>query len=292
MKLHGRRSRWWGAGAFAVAGVLCASVAAAHDGIEEQIAALTTQISTSPADPDLRLRRADLYRVGQRWAEALADLDDVARLDPAMEAPDLVRAQVFFDTGAWKRAVDAATRFLERKPGTPAALLLRARSRARLGMRASAVDDFTMALETRPLPDVYLERANVTAAAGPAGVQDALNGLDAGVARLGPIVTLELAAIDLELRQRRYDAALARLDRVSAQAARQESWLARRGDILEKAGRVPLARAAYREALTLAESRHASARPTRASQVLIDDLRARLTRLDSTSASTALSRTH
>ena len=39
-------------------------------------------------------------------------------------------------------------------------------------------------------------------------LDEALRGLDEGIKRLGPIVTLELYAIDLELAHKRYDSAL------------------------------------------------------------------------------------
>jgi hypothetical protein len=95
---------------------------------------------------------------------------------------------------------------------------------------------------------VYIERAAAQAGAGGAGLEDAIRGLDTGIARLGPVVTLELAAADMEVLLGRYDAALSRIDRVAAQSGRKEPWLARTGAILEKAGRSEEALATYRTA--------------------------------------------
>jgi tetratricopeptide (TPR) repeat protein len=210
----------------------------AHDGLAERIAAITTQIVQNPASGALLVRRAELYRFSRQWREALADLDRASTLDPAMAAVDLARAHVFLDVGHQQAAVDAASRFLTRQPGHADALIVRGRARARLGFAEEGAIDFTRALDQRPAPDLYIERARAVLGSGAARIEGALRGLDEGIARLGPIVTLELEAIDLELRLKRYDAALSRLDRVSAQAARQESWLARRGAILERAGRI------------------------------------------------------
>jgi len=107
-------------------------------------------------------------------------------------------------------------------------------------------------------------------------VEQALRGLNDGIAKLGPIVSLQLPAIELELALGRHEAALARVDAVGAGAPRQEVWLARRGEILEQASRATDARRAYRAALLALEA----ARPTRATRELESRIQAALGRLD------------
>ena len=53
-------------------------------------------------------------------------------------------------------------------------------------------------------------------------IDEALRGLDEGINQLGPVVTLQLLAIDLELRRKSYDAALTRLDLIAAESERKE----------------------------------------------------------------------
>ncbi len=69
-----------------------------------------------------------------------------------------------------------------------------------------------------------------------------ISGLDEGIARLGPLVTLHSLALDIELRERRRDAALARIERLLGFFPSQEQWLIKRGEILAEAGRVTEAR--------------------------------------------------
>jgi predicted Zn-dependent protease len=57
-----------------------------------------------------------------------------------------------------------------------------------------------------------------------------------------------LPALEIELKQNRVDAALARLDKVMAQSPRKETWLVRRGEILQQAGRTKEAVAAFQAA--------------------------------------------
>ena len=96
--------------------------------------------------------------------------------------------------------------------------------------------------------------------------------------RLGPIVALQLFAIEIELAGKRYDAALARLETLAAQSPRKEAWLAHRGDILEQAGRAPEARLAYEQALAAIESLPARHRTTGATAKLEAEIRAALAR--------------
>jgi tetratricopeptide (TPR) repeat protein len=263
----------------AVVIVILAPSISAHDGLAGRIAAVTAQIAKAPANAELLLRRADLYRAAHKWALAHADLDRILEIEPKMAGLDFVRAQVYFGAGADRSAVQAASRALARDPRYVGALIVRGRARVRLGLAHAAATDFTGALDQRPAPDLYIERARALSTAYAKNYEAALRGLDEGLARLGWIVTLELEAIDLELRLKRYDAALGRLHRISAHSARQETWLARRGAILEQSGRTSEARAAYQAALAAAMGVPVVRRQTRTHAVLIERLQSDLARL-------------
>ena len=68
------------------------------------------------------------------------------------------------------------------------------------------------------------------------------------------MVTLQLAAIDIEVGQKRYDAALDRIEAAAASSPRKETWLLRKGEILRDAGRPAEARAAFQNALQAIET--------------------------------------
>jgi len=231
----------------AVIGLPAAAIA--HGPIHERIAFVSARIERDPSNAQLYVERGELEREHHDFKAALADFDRAAALDPHLTTLDLNRARAWFDAGDWRRARDALDRFLGDHPNHAAGRAMRARVRFKLGDIAPASEDYTHAIALRPDPDYYLERAHAQAAAGPASVGRALRGLDEGVAALGPVMSLQLAAIDLELGSKRYDAALARLDRILERAPRKEEWLARRGDILRAAGRRDEARATYQAAL-------------------------------------------
>jgi tetratricopeptide (TPR) repeat protein len=152
--------------------------------------------------------------------------------------------------GWLEHARDALDRCLTLQPDDTQGLLERGRVRVELRQYAAAVEDFDRAIArlAAPRPEDFLDRARAQAAWGDAHRDEALRGLDEGMRRLGPLVTLQLFAIDLELAQQRWDAALARLETIAAQSDRKEAWLARRGEILEQAGRPAAAREAYEAA--------------------------------------------
>lgn len=262
-------------GLLAALGLCVALVAAAHGPLQEQIDALTEQIEQAPS-AQLYLRRGELHRLHEDWDAALSDYRRAARLAPAEDTLDFLRGRALLEAGRPAPAKLALERYLARHPDHAEALIVQARALRALGRYRAAAAAYTRAIDRlpRPEPDHYLERARIEAAAGT--IKPALAGLDAGIARLGPVVTLQLYAIELELKQRRVDAALARLDRIAAQSPRKETWLARRGAILWDAGRRKEAGAAYAAALAAIEALPAPARRTRAITQLEAEVRAAL----------------
>ena len=262
-----QRHKW-----FFITSCLCVLVvmllpfsASAHEGVNEQIVALTAKIKRDPKNASLYLQRGELYRLERKWTRADADYQHALRLQPDLSIVNLARGHMLFESHRFAQAKSALDRFLRQQPNHADGLIIRARVLAKMGARLDAARDFTqaLALGTTPEPELYLERAEVLAG-DKRYFEDALRGLDEGIARLGPLVTLQLAAIDLELRRKDYDAALSRLALITAQSERKEAWFIRRGEILRAAGRSDEARAAFNEALVAIDSLPSSRRQSRA----------------------------
>jgi predicted Zn-dependent protease len=258
----------------AICVALLPSFVQAHEGLHEQIAAITAKIKRDPKNASLYLQRGELHRLHRDWSRATADYDRAVRLQPSLKIVDLARGKLLFESGNLRRARLTLDRFLTEQPGHYEGLLTRARVFAKLGDRNEAAKDFSQALSASsvPEPELYLERAQVLAG-DEQRISEALRGLDEGINKLGPVVTLQLAAIDLELRRKNYDGALTRLDQIAAQSERKESWLVKRGDILKLAGRDDEARAAFNAALLAIESLPPAHRQSRSITAL--ELRAR-----------------
>ena len=231
------------------------SLVRAHEGLHEQIEAVTARIKRDPKNAALYLQRGELYRLHRDWGRAATDYGRASQLQPSLTIVDLGRGKMLFESRRFKQAKFVLDRFLQRQPRHVEGLVTRGRVLARIGAHREAAKDFTeaLALAPAPEPELYLERAQ-TLAANERYIEEALRGLDEGIRQLGPIVTLELAAIELELRRNNYDEALTRLDLITIQSERKETWLVRRGEILKAAGRHEESRKAFRAAIDAIES--------------------------------------
>ncbi|MEY4387772.1 MAG: hypothetical protein RLY20_3055 [Verrucomicrobiota bacterium] len=221
----------------------------AHGDLHERIQFLTQQIATNASNPTLLIQRAELFRQHQQFDAALLDLATAARAHADERAIHLAQAQVFSDAGQTTNALDAVEKFLARETNHSGALVIRARCRFKLNQPQAAVADYTQALHAikTPEPDLYLDRARSQAALGQLAA--AANGLDEGLARLGEIPALALAAIEYDRQRADFDAALARVDRLLIPAPVKEPWLVLRAEILAQAGRLAEARDAFQQSL-------------------------------------------
>ena len=253
---------------------LIPSFVRAHEGLHEQIVAITARIKRDPKNAALYLQRGELYRLHRNWTRATADYDRASRFQPSLTIVDLGRGKMLFESRRFQQAKFVLDRFLRRQPRHVEGLITRGRVFAGIGARLEAAKDFreALALASPPEPELYLERAQVLAG-DERYIQEALRGLDEGIKQFGPLVTLELVAIELELRGKNYDAALTRLDVITAQSERKETWLVRRGEILRAAGRHEEARKAFGDAIVAIESLPPERRQSRAITAL--QLRAR-----------------
>ena len=251
------------------------AAALAHGAIDEQIELVTEQIEQHPTSAALFLKRAELHRVLRNWDAALADYDRSSKLAPGLSNVDFCRGRMLLEAGRAEEAKAPLDRFLRNEPDHAEALITRARILVSLGEPASAVRDFSRGIAQLPAPDpqYYVESAQAAASQGPEHVDEALAGLDRGIAALGPLASLDLPAIDLELTAGRYEAALARLARLAEQSRHKETWLTRRGEILQGAGRREAAREAFAEALAAIESLPPARRRTPATVALEQRLR-------------------
>jgi predicted Zn-dependent protease len=249
---------------FAGAFVLSGASGFAHGDVHERINLLTQEIAQTPTNALLFFQRAELYRVDQDFTNALADLDCVAKYDPSIVRVDYCRGRVLLEAGRPAEALVPLNRYLAGRPKDAEAFTTRARAMAKVADYKTAAEDYTeaIALSNTGGPELYIERAEALRAMHKP--DEAIRGLDEGIHKFGPLVTLQLPAIDLELSLKRYDAALKRIDLVMSRLQRKETWLVRRAEILRQAGREEEARKNYREALAAMDRLPMAHRNTRA----------------------------
>lgn len=274
-----RRSARRAFAALLVGGLLWSVDAKAHDEPSTRIAALTWQIAAEPGNAVLYLRRGELHRLDRELPEALADYARARRLDPGLVIVDLGEGRALLDANRPGEARRLLERYVRARGNDPEGRLELARSLARLHETNTADAEYAraIALSPEPRPDAYFERARFLQAAR--RLAAAIRVLDEGIARLGPLASLEELAMEMELAGKDPDAALARLDRIFPPGSRQETRLVRRGEILVAAGRSAEAREAFLRARRAIENLPPRLRQTRAVQKLEGRVRSSLENL-------------
>jgi len=255
----------------------------AHGPLQEQIDELTRQIDNQPTNADLFLRRGELHRLEGHASAAEADFEHALELDPERISVHVSVALLHRDQGRPDDALQAVDRCLARRPDHAAALFVRAEILIALDRSIDAVAEMDRAirLTETPRPEHYMQRAVATAGATADrnNIERALGGLDDGMQRLGPVVSLQLYAIELEERRDCFDRALERLSDLIKQSPRREELLARRGRILESQRLDLEALVAYTESLEAIETLPPGPRHTASIKELETFVRTRLTSL-------------
>lgn len=213
--------------------VLAAMTAFAHGDLHEQIEKTTREIAANPGNAALYLKRGELHRLHREWAPAFADYAQAERLDRTVAGVELGRARAFADQKQWSEAEAAITRYMARVPAHEAALVLRAEIRDSAGKPSAADWAAAIAASAEPRVDYYLALAESHARYD--AHREALETIDSGIAKLGPLVALRQWAIESLAKQRRWDEAIARIDTLIAEAPRKESWLARKAELQKAA---------------------------------------------------------
>jgi len=228
--------------------------------LDELDAATRQELAKRPDDPQRHIERARVLQMKGEWDAALEEVETAAARGGDPDVLGQVRASIYLDAGFPRMAKVEVDRVLARRPDAAGLLYERGRAWLAIGNPEAAARDFgdAIAKGPRPTPEQVIAHRDVLLGLGKKDA--ALRALDDGMARVGHVVSLELPAVDLEVELGRYDAALARLDRLAATAPPNPLWIARRGEVLDKAGRGAQARAEYAKALALIDARPAARR--------------------------------
>ena len=252
------------------------ATAFAHGPLDESLARTSGSIESAGATYAALVQRAELHRVRNEYALALADLERAEQLAPESQIW-FFRGRVQLDAGQAASAEQAFRRYTAAKPDDPLGYAFRARALVAMGRNQAAVGVYSAALARAPRVQFFFEQARAQVRAG--DTLAALRGLDRGRAQLGLSTPLELYAVELELSKGRVDAALLRLTRIEAHAKRKAPWQLRRGQILTRAGRVEEAREALLGGLEALQQARRSRRRTASNDKLRAEFEAALAEL-------------
>jgi tetratricopeptide (TPR) repeat protein len=247
------------------------AVVSAHVGPEALLVEAREAVQRQPDDPQARLQHARALHLAHHWTAALSELDAAAARGADPHDVGAARAAILFDSGRAPESLRELDRILALRPDASVLIFERGRVLLALGRTDEATDELGRAIAAMPAPRPEHVIARRDALLSLGRREEAVTALDEGMSRVGRVASLQLPAIDLEVELGRYESALHRLDELLARSDRNPAWIARRGAILEKAGRTAEARAEYERALAIIDTR-SKARRAKA----FDDLKRRL----------------
>jgi tetratricopeptide (TPR) repeat protein len=260
--------------------VLCIAFAApqlaAHGDLHKRIAMLTKKIRTSPKSAELYAARGELHRLHKDWATARRDYATARSLRPELRGLDFRRGRMELQASRPAIAIRYLSAELRRGPHV-LARIFRARSLVKLGRWEAALVDYDAAVQakTRASVDHYLERARLQIRMGHRSNR-VVAGIDQAIERHGPLVSLQVFALDLEVAARDWAAALSRVDRTLPRLPLKSPWLLRRGRILRSMRKPAAARKAFESGI---RELHALRRRNAIQQTLLTELKRSLTEL-------------
>ncbi len=227
-----------------------------HGAIDERVAELTEEVAKSPQDASLYFQLADANCQHEDWIAAMRALARAEELAPGTFPVDLMRGRINLGAKRPEIALEALDRSLKARPGNPLALIYRARALELIGRGQEGLADYraALAVAVNPEPDHFQEVAEAMAKYG--RPEEAVSVLVAGITRLGPVPSLIMKAMAMEMATGKFDDALQRVEMMRISAPRPEPWMGKRAEILEQAGRYGEALAAWQALVT-----HISALP-------------------------------
>jgi predicted Zn-dependent protease len=223
---------------------------AAHPELLQQIDDLTSQIAQQPASGVLYLRRAQLHTLHADFTSALADFARAERNGAERAGVLLARGSMYVDAQRFSEADREVRQLLSDRPQLDRAHLLHAHLLEQTSHPLEAADELssTIQLSSSPLPEWYIRRADLLANCNPRQTSQALACLDAGMLRLGPLVTLRIKAVQLARDAGDTTAAATRLEQLIQSAPRKETYLVQLTELYSSTNQRDLATSASRQA--------------------------------------------
>ena len=249
--------------------------ARAHGSLHEQIVAITASLETKPGDADLLLLRAGLRREHEDWDAAAQDIIAAEKAGAAAGRLALARSEIAVARKDWDTAARELPTLARELPENADAWRLAGFVHAARGKNSEAIAAWLAVIRRAetPRPDDFLSLARAHHAAHDDDA--AIAALETGSRRIGEISVFLEEAAQIEESRQHWDAALARLDRLLVQSPKSPRWLARKGDLAERAAQPELATACRQAALDAIDAVRAR-RFTPAMAELEQSLRAQL----------------
>ena len=216
-----------------------ASTALGHGDLHEKIERLDALLKQNPDHVASLLERADIHRRHRNFDEALEDLKRVHLLSPTNNTVYYMTGLTRLEQGEFNEAETALQIFISRSPSSPRGHIALAKVFTQQQRHLDAAQEYELAIkhQSTPTPDHYLARAHAYMDAGKPYLSKALQGLEDGMLVMGPLLTFQRLAIEIEIDQGNHENAIDRVNMILKDVDRKETWLVQKAKVLSSIGR-------------------------------------------------------
>jgi tetratricopeptide (TPR) repeat protein len=232
------------AAAFSLA-LLTAQFSHGHGAYHDVVERIEAELKKSPDDAALHYKLAEAHAGHEESKACLKEVSEVERLAPGVYPTGYLRGFSLFIGGENERAKAVLDQFLSTHPDHVDALATRGRVLAKMEHPTEAAADLQAAVKASPSPSGELVTELALAFQKLGKPKEASGALDEALKTSRDAPLLLECALKIETAAGMWDAALGRIDGLQKNAPRPEPWMAKRAELLAKAGRADDARAAW-----------------------------------------------
>lgn len=217
----------------------------AHGAYHDLVARIEAELKKSPADAALHYKLAKAHAGHEDAKACLKEIAEVERLAPGVYPTGYLRGLSLFLGGENEQAKEVLDQFLRTHPDHVDALATRGRVLAKMDRPAESTADLQAAVKASPSPSGELVMELALAYQKLGKPEEASKVLDDALKTARDAPLLLECALKIETAGGMWDSALGRIDGLQKNAPRPEPWMAKRAELLAKAGRTEDARTAW-----------------------------------------------
>ncbi|MES2439373.1 MAG: hypothetical protein V4584_09915 [Verrucomicrobiota bacterium] len=216
-----------------------------HGAYHDVVTAIQAELRVHPGDAALRYKLAEAHAGHDDWRACLKQIQLVERLAPGVYPTGCLRGLALHLAGKDEEAKVIFDDFLTTNPDHVEALAARGRVLVKLGFPLAAVVDFQKAVSLTASPDSRVIVDLALALDDSGKPSEAGRAIDEGLTTSGDAPSLLECALEIETAAGLWDSALGRMEGLQKLAPRPEPWMAKRAELMTRAGRADDARAAW-----------------------------------------------
>lgn len=195
-----------------------------HGDLSVRIAEKTNAIRVDPKNGLLYLQRGELYAQHELPDSALMDYGTALEIGLDTSVVHVLMAEAYLANGENEKGLTAVDEFLRLEPNHLKGIHTRGKLQEAAGKLKKAITDFEFVLKEadNPRPQDYVHLAELYLRSDSTDFKNSIATLNAGMAHLGTIISLQMRMYELEKQRKNFAAAHQLLDEMMEPLSRKE----------------------------------------------------------------------